>query len=47
MNLVDWRQLSPRAVAAEIVPGTNHLHIIGDRLFHARLKERLAATFAG
>lgn len=38
LNLVDWRRLSPRATAAEIIPGTNHLHIIGDRLFHARLK---------
>ena len=38
LNLVDWRRLSPRANAAEIIPGTNHLHIIGDRLFHARLK---------
>lgn len=41
LNLVDWRRLSPRATASEIVPGTNHLHIIGDRLFHARLKDRL------
>ncbi|RJL13071.1 amino acid adenylation domain-containing protein [Paracoccus siganidrum] len=41
LNLVDWRRLSSRATAAEIVPGTNHLHIIGDRLFHARLKARL------
>lgn len=46
LNLVDWRSLSPRATAAEIVPGTNHLHIIGDRLFHARLKARLAAISA-
>ncbi|MDZ4394770.1 amino acid adenylation domain-containing protein, partial [Cypionkella sp.] len=38
LNLVDWRRLSPRASAAEIIPGTNHLHVIGDRLFHARLK---------
>lgn len=47
LNLVDWRRLSPRATAAEIVPGTNHLHIIGDRLFHARLKDRLETAFAG
>jgi len=37
LNLVDWRRLSPRANAAEIIPGANHLHIIGDRLFYARL----------
>jgi hypothetical protein len=45
LNLVDWRRLSPRATASEIVPGTNHLHIIGDRLFHARLKDRLAQAW--
>jgi hypothetical protein len=46
LNLVEWRQLSPQVTAAEIVPGTNHLHIIGDRLFHARLKDRLEAAIA-
>lgn len=45
LNLVDWRQWSPRATAAEIVPGTNHLHIIGDRLFQSRFAQRLAAAF--
>jgi amino acid adenylation domain-containing protein len=46
LNLIDWRRLSPRATPAEIVPGTNHLHIIGDRLFHARFARRLAEAFA-
>ena len=41
LNLIDWRRYSAKAGPAEIVPGTNHLHIIGDRLFHARLKARL------
>ncbi|QAX28385.1 non-ribosomal peptide synthetase [Leisingera sp. NJS204] len=47
LNLVDWRQVSPRAEPAEVVPGTNHLHIIGDQLFHGRFKAALERAFAG
>lgn len=46
LNLLDWRRLSPRAGAAEIVSGTNHLHIIGEQRFHARFKARLDAAIA-
>jgi amino acid adenylation domain-containing protein len=46
LNLIDWRAWSPRATAAEIIPGTNHLHIIGERQFHERFRERLDAAFA-
>ncbi|AGT10744.1 amino acid adenylation domain-containing protein [Paracoccus aminophilus] len=41
LNLIDWRRLSPRASASEVVAGTNHLHIIGERSFHDRLAQRL------
>jgi amino acid adenylation domain-containing protein len=41
LNLIDWRCLSPRASAADIVAGTTHLHIIGDGAFHTRLANRL------
>lgn len=44
LSLIDWRRLSPRAGAAELVPGADHLTIIGDRMFHARLKAALAET---
>ncbi|WP_264211406.1 amino acid adenylation domain-containing protein [Leisingera thetidis] len=47
LNLIDWRRLSPRAAPASVVPGTNHLHIIGDRLFHARFKEDLDRALLG
>ncbi|MGR3759142.1 amino acid adenylation domain-containing protein [Roseobacteraceae bacterium NS-SX3] len=45
LNLVDWRRYSPQANPATVVPGTNHLHIIGDQLFHARFKEELEQAF--
>ncbi len=41
LNLIDWRDWSDRAAAAEIVAGTNHLTIIGERGFHERFKARL------
>ncbi|ANM14926.1 MULTISPECIES: non-ribosomal peptide synthetase [unclassified Rhizobium] len=44
LNLIDWRRLSPRARAAEIITGTNHLHMIGSPAFHARLALRLKET---
>ncbi|NIZ12297.1 amino acid adenylation domain-containing protein [Phaeobacter sp. HF9A] len=47
LNLVDWRRYSSRASAAAVVPGTNHLHIIGDQLFHARFKAALDAAMGG
>lgn len=47
LNLLDWRRLSARATPAEIVRGTNHLHIIGERNFHERFKDRLDAAFSG
>lgn len=47
LNLMDWRRLSVRANAAEVVTGTNHLHIIGEQRFHARFKARLDAAFDG
>jgi hypothetical protein len=47
LNLVDWRRYSPQANPATVVPGTNHLHIIGDQLFHRRFKEELDKAFGG
>ncbi|MEY8799243.1 amino acid adenylation domain-containing protein [Leisingera sp. XS_AS12] len=47
LNLVDWRRYSSQANPATIVPGTNHLHIIGDQLFHRRFKEELDKAFGG
>ncbi|MBB2712782.1 non-ribosomal peptide synthetase (plasmid) [Rhizobium sophoriradicis] len=44
LNLIDWRRLSPRACAAEIITGTNHLHMIGSPAFHSRLALRLKET---
>jgi hypothetical protein len=44
LNLIDWRRLSPRAHAAEIITGTNHLHMIGSPAFHSRLALRLKET---
>ncbi|NEJ73973.1 amino acid adenylation domain-containing protein [Rhizobium phaseoli] len=44
LNLIDWRRLSPRARAAEIITGTNHLHMIGSPAFHSRLALRLKET---
>jgi amino acid adenylation domain-containing protein len=41
LNLIDWRRYSPRANPAEIISGTNHLHVIGSQAFHARLADRL------
>ena len=46
LNLIDWRRLSVRATPADIVSGTNHLHIIGERAFHERFKARLDGAFA-
>ncbi len=45
LNLMDWRKWSARATPAEIVSGTNHLHIIGDPAFHDRFRMRLNAAF--
>jgi amino acid adenylation domain-containing protein len=42
LNLIDWRRYSPRANPAEIISGTNHLHVIGSQAFHSRLAHRLA-----
>ncbi|WP_431323507.1 non-ribosomal peptide synthetase [Rhizobium sp. YTU87027] len=44
LNLIDWRRLSRRAHAAEIITGTNHLHMIGSAAFHSRLAQRLKET---
>jgi len=41
LNLIDWRRYSPRANPAEIISGTNHLHVIGSQAFHSRLAHRL------
>jgi non-ribosomal peptide synthetase component F/thioesterase domain-containing protein len=41
LNLLDWRRFSAMAGPAEVVAGTNHLHIIGERSFHQRLKAQL------
>ncbi|OAN75735.1 hypothetical protein A8B82_02055 [Sulfitobacter sp. EhC04] len=46
LNLMDWRKWSARATPAEIVSGTNHLHIIGDPAFHERFRARLNVAFA-
>jgi thioesterase domain-containing protein len=45
LNLMDWRKWSAHATPAEIVSGTNHLHIIGDPAFHDRFRARLNASF--
>lgn len=45
LNLLDWRRLSQKAGPAEIVAGTNHLHIIGERAFHELFRQRLNAAF--
>ena len=45
LNLLDWRRYSPRASAATVVPGTNHLHIIGDQMFHAQFRTDLDRAF--
>jgi amino acid adenylation domain-containing protein len=44
LNLIDWRRYSPRANPAEIITGTNHLHVIGSQAFHSRLAARLDET---
>ncbi|MFO1075121.1 MAG: amino acid adenylation domain-containing protein [Geminicoccaceae bacterium] len=46
LEIIDWRRLSPQAAAAEIVPGTTHLDIIGDPIFHRRFGRRLEAALA-
>lgn len=46
LNLMDWRKYSAHATPAEVVTGTNHLHIIGETRFHERFKTRLNAAFA-
>ncbi|SFK03410.1 non-ribosomal peptide synthetase [Methylocapsa palsarum] len=45
LNLIDWRSLSREARAAEIIPGTTHLHIIGATAFHARLALHIDEAF--
>ncbi|MCX8280366.1 amino acid adenylation domain-containing protein [Phyllobacterium sp. 0TCS1.6C] len=45
LNLIDWRRYSPRANPAEIISGTNHLHVIGSQAFHSRLSHRLEEAF--
>ncbi len=47
LNLIDWRKWTDTAGPAEIVAGTNHLHIIGERGFHERFRSRLNTAFAG
>ncbi|GHC65396.1 amino acid adenylation domain-containing protein [Neogemmobacter tilapiae] len=47
LNLLDWRKWSDKASAAEVVVGTNHLHIIGETRFHERFKLRLDQAFSG
>ncbi|HBF29912.1 amino acid adenylation domain-containing protein [Rhizobium sp.] len=44
LNLIDWRRLSAKAHPAEIITGTNHLHMIGSAAFHSRLAQRLQET---
>ncbi|TNJ42747.1 non-ribosomal peptide synthetase [Phaeobacter sp. B1627] len=46
LNLVDWRRYSSQARPSAVVPGTNHLHIIGDRLFHEQFRQDLERAFA-
>lgn len=46
LNLIDWRRFSPRAEAAEFVPGTTHFDIVGSPLFHRRFARRLARATA-
>lgn len=41
LNLIDWRRYSHQANPAEIISGTNHLHVIGSQAFHSRLAHRL------
>lgn len=45
LNLVDWRGLSTQARPSQIVPGSNHLHIIGNRLFHKQFAGTLKDAF--
>ncbi|WP_020186872.1 non-ribosomal peptide synthetase [Methylopila sp. 73B] len=47
LNLMDWRRLSRRANPAEIIAGTNHLHVIGSSAFHSRFAARLDEAMAG
>lgn len=44
LNLIDWRRHSSKAHPAEIITGTNHLHMIGSPAFHGRLAQRLQET---
>lgn len=46
LNLMDWRRLSRRANPAEIIAGTNHLHVIGSSAFHSRFAHRLQEAMA-
>ncbi|WP_020178738.1 non-ribosomal peptide synthetase [Methylopila sp. M107] len=41
LNLMDWRRHSRRANPAEIIAGTNHLHVIGAGAFHSRFAARI------
>jgi len=41
LSVIDWRRHSPNATATELVPGTNHLSIIGKSRFHQRFAQRL------
>ncbi|GLK57365.1 amino acid adenylation domain-containing protein [Methylopila capsulata] len=47
LNLMDWRRLSRRANPAEIIAGTNHLHVIGSSAFHSRFAARIDEAMAG
>ncbi|MGY2051374.1 non-ribosomal peptide synthetase [Methylobacterium sp. JK268] len=47
LNLMDWRRLSRRANPAEIIAGTNHLHVIGSSAFHSRFAHRLEEAIRG
>lgn len=47
LNIIDWRRFSPRAAAAEFVPGTTHFNIIGAPAFHRRFARRAAAAIQG
>jgi thioesterase domain-containing protein len=48
LNIIDWRRYSPRATAAELIPGTTHFDIVGSPSFHRLFARRLAiATESG
>ncbi len=45
LNRVDWRRLSRLATPSRVVPGSNHLHIIGNKLFHSQFSDSLQRAF--